>query len=110
MNDNTLDMTSAARQAAALAVRLADERAADIVDALNEQSPEVAAQILQLLPQDRAIEALDQPGLDHGPEIVTAAPPEKASALLAGVSADRVADLFRELEEPTRSELLGHLD
>ena len=37
--------------------RLADERAADIVEFLNEETPEVAAHVLVGLPRDRAIEA-----------------------------------------------------
>ena len=59
---------------AALAARLADERAADIVEALNEQTPEVAAGVLQHLSPEKAIEVLDQPGLDSGPEIIARCP------------------------------------
>ncbi len=90
--------------------RLADERAADIVEFLNEETPEVAAHILVGLPRDRAIEVIDQPSLDRGPEIISLLPREIAADLLAGASADRVADLFRQLEEPARVDLLGRLD
>jgi len=62
------------------------------------------------LPPERAVEVLDQPGLDQAPEIIAALPRERAAGLLAAMSADRVADVFRELDEPTRSELLGRLD
>src|SRR4051812_36748718 len=136
MPDTLLDPAEAAHNPAAFATRLANERAADIVELLNEQTPEVAASILQHLPPERAIEVLDQPGLDGGPELVCALPrdtasalptggsagpgggPERvcavprdtASALLTGVSADRVADLFRALDEPHRTELLSRLD
>jgi magnesium transporter len=94
----------------ALAMRLADERAADIVEALNERTPEDAALVLQLLPPERAIEVLDQPGLDSGPEIIAALPRRQARAYLSDMSADRVADVFRELGQPARSELLDLLD
>ena len=99
-----------AAQAAALVILLAHERAADIAETLNEESPAVAAAVLLGLLRDRAIEILDQPILDSGAEIVSLLPRETAAALLAGVSADRVADLFRKLEEPHRTELLERLD
>jgi len=94
----------------ALALRLADERAADIVEALDGQTPDTAAAVLLHLPPERAVEVLDQPGLDQASEIIAALPRERAAGLLAAMSADRVADVFRELDEPTRSELLGRLD
>jgi magnesium transporter len=95
-----------AKDVAAFVARLADERAADIVDVLNEQTPETAAAILLGLPQERAVEVLDTPGLEHIPEIVIAVPRERAMPLLSAMSADRLADLFRELRDPVRSELL----
>src|SRR3954469_5447870 len=110
MPDTLLDPAEAAHNPAAFATQLANERAADIVELLNEQTPEVAASILQHLPTERVIEVLDQPGLDHGPEIVAALPRDTALALLTGVSADRLADLFRQLDEPHRTELLDRLD
>src|SRR5882672_4765955 len=99
-----------AAQAAALVILLASERAADIAETLNEESPSVAAAALMGLPEDLAIEILDQPILDSGAEIISMMPRETAAALLAGVSADRVAQLFRKLEEPHRTELLERLD
>ena len=94
----------------ALVARLSDERAADIVEALNDLAPDVAAAVLLGLPRERAIEVLDQPGIDHGPEIVARLPREVAASLLSEVSADRLADLCRQLDEPHRSDLLERLD
>jgi len=99
-----------AAQAAALVILLANERAADIAETLNEESPSVAAAVMMGLPEDLAIEILDQPILDSGAEIISMMPRETAATLLAGVSADRVAQLFRKLEEPHRTELLERLD
>jgi magnesium transporter len=48
---------------ATLAARLVGERAADIVEALNERTPHEAAEILRALPREYAVEALDQPSL-----------------------------------------------
>ena len=93
-----------------LAASMLEERAPDIVEAINDMPPELAAAVLLQLPPDRAIEVLDQPGLDREPELVMLMPRETAAKLLAGVSADRVADIFREVKEPRCTELLDLLD
>jgi magnesium transporter len=93
-----------------LAASMIDERAPDIVEALNDMPPGFAAAVLLHLPPDRAIGVLDQPGLERTPELVTLMPREAAAKLLAGVSADRVTDIFRQVKEPHRSELLELLD
>jgi magnesium transporter len=93
-----------------LAASMIDERAPDIVEAVNELPAELAAAVLLQLPPDRAIEVLDQPGLDREPELVMLMPREAAAKLLAGVSADRVADIFHQVKEPHCTELLDLLD
>jgi magnesium transporter len=94
----------------ALVARLSDQRAADIVEALNDLVPDVATAVLLRLPPERAVEVLDQPGIENGPEIVARLPREVAASLLSDVSADRLADLCRQLDEPHRSDLLERLD
>src|ERR1700676_3659331 len=93
-----------------LAASMIEERAPDIVEALNDMPPELAVAVLLHLPPDRAIEVLDQPGLEREPELVTLTPREAAAKRLSGVSADRLADIFRQVKEPHRSELLDLLD
>jgi magnesium transporter len=93
-----------------LAASMIEERAADIVEALNDMPPELLVAVLLHLPPDRAIEVLDQPGLEREPELITLMPRTVAAKLLAGVSADRLADIFREVKEPHCSELLDLLD
>lgn len=113
MNDTStapLAPDAATPDPAALALHLANERAADIVEILDELPPETAAAVLVHLPPERAVEVLDQPGLDEAPEIVAALPRERAAQLLTGMSADWVADVFRELVDPARSDLLSRLD
>src|SRR6202051_966429 len=88
-----------------LAASMIEERAPDIVEALNDMPPELAVAVLLHLPPDRAIEVLDQPGLEREPELFTLMPREAAAKLLAGVSADRVADIFRRGNEPHSSAL-----
>jgi magnesium transporter len=93
-----------------LAASMIDERAPDIVEALNDVPAELAARVLLHLPPDLAVEVLDQPGLDREPELITLMPRDAAAKLLAGVSADRVADIFHQVKEPHCSELLELLD
>jgi magnesium transporter len=95
---------------AVLAARMTEERAPDIVEAVNDMRADLAVAVLLQLPPDRAIEVLDQPGLEREPEFFTLMPREAAAKLLAGMSADRVADIFRQVKEPHCSELLDLLD
>jgi len=102
-----LDVQDAAAKAddmanpAFLAASMIEERAADIVEALNDMPPELAVAVLLHLPPDRAIEVLDQPGLEREPELITVMPRTVAAKLLAGVSADRLADIFRQVKSLT---------
>ena len=109
MNETTTD-TEEMVDPAALAVRLAEELPADIVEELNEQIPQVGAAILQNLPLDTAIAVLDTPALRDAGEIIEAIPRDRVVPMLTGMSADRVADVFHELDEPVRSDLLARLD
>ena len=67
-----------------LAARLSDERAPDIVEALNDEAPEVAAAILLGLPMDRAIEVLDQPELDLAADIIEMLPRDRVGPTCRG--------------------------
>ena len=102
--------TDAMVNPAFLAASMIDERAPDIVEALNDMPPDLAVAILLHLPPGRAVEVVDQPGLEREPELVALMPPETAAKLLAGMSADRVADIFRKAKERHRSDLLDLLD
>jgi magnesium transporter len=93
-----------------LAASMIDERAPDIVEALNDMPLDLATAVLLHLTPEHAVEVLDQPGLDREPELVKLMPREAAARLLAGVSADRVADIFHQIDEPHCSELLDLLD
>jgi magnesium transporter len=92
-----------------LAASMIEERAPDIVEALNEMPLGLAVAVLLHLAPDRAVEVLDQPGLEHESELVERMPRETAAKLLAGMSADRVADVFRQVKESHRAELLDLL-
>ncbi|MCX5515234.1 magnesium transporter [Kaistia algarum] len=83
---------------------------ADIVEHLNEQEPEDAADVVASLSDDRAVELLDQPEFEDAAEVVANMPLERAATLLSGMSADRATDLLGEIEEPQRSQLIERLD
>jgi magnesium transporter len=95
---------------ALLAEALTSQHAADVVEVLNEQPPELVCRLVARLPFDLAVEVLDHPKLDALAELMEGLPVEQALAFLPAMSADRVAKLFRHLEEPARSQLLARLD
>src|SRR5476649_739413 len=82
-----------------LAASMIEERAPDIVEALNDMPAELAAAVLLQLPPDLAIEVLDQPGLERELELITLMPRDVAAKLLGGVSAYRAADIFHQVKE-----------
>ena len=107
---NTFQTPDAALQPAAIAAGMANEYAANIVETLNACSEGDAALILANLPQQRAVDVLDESGLERPTEIIDALPRETAASLLSRVSADRAADVFRHLPAASRDDLLARLD
>jgi magnesium transporter len=103
---DTEDMVDPAKMAA----RLGDDLPADIADVLNAQIPQFSAAVLQNLPLDTAVAVLDTPDLRDAGEIIEAIPRDRVVPMLSGMSADRAADVFLELDEPVRSDLIGRLD
>ncbi|AMS40712.1 magnesium transporter [Aminobacter aminovorans] len=98
------------RDNAAIASRLAEETAPDVVEVLNTCDIGQTAQLLELMPVERAVEVLDQPAFDHAAELLSILPGHTAARLLAGMSADRAADALREIDPGVRAELLTGLD
>ncbi len=103
------DVISKSGDSKALAARLADERPEDIADALNRNKPRFAAQALLALAEPLAVEVLDQPQLERAAAIVSEAPPEKAARFIDAMSADRAADVVRELRVSVRNDLIGRV-
>ena len=106
MKTDVIADTLGPAEAAALIAR---ELAPDIVDILNRQEADYAAAVVAALPREKAAEVLDQPGLEQGPEVASILPREVAAAILPLMSDDRVADIFRDLEEPARGQLMALL-
>src|SRR5215470_12314748 len=95
---------------AAMATLLGEEMPADIAEVLNGQIPQFSAAVLQNLPLDTAVAVLDTPDLRDAGEIIEAIPRDRVVPMLSGMSADRAADVFKELDEPVRSDLIARLD
>ena len=95
--------------AADIAAKVVNDHVADIVETLNDYSDQLAAEVLGLLPLERATDVLDQPGLENAADLVALLPEDRAAALLEAMSADRRADIFRHLSEPPREALLARL-
>jgi len=102
-------MPTVSDNVAELAANLATARGADIVDLLNRKKPAFAVKLLQSLPEEQAVDALDQPRLERSAAILSALPPERAARLLDLMSADRAADAVREMRISVRNDLLARV-
>lgn len=91
--------------AAAIASRIADIRTGDAVEIVNELDADDAVSVIAQLSHDDAIRLFDQPELERTTEILAILPPNIASQLLDGMSADRATDVFQELEDADRARL-----
>jgi magnesium transporter len=83
---------------------------ADLADAIARLKPADAARVLSALPFDVMVATFDEP--DLGPEraeIVMHLDPSIAGRLIAAMSADEEADLFRELGPADRTRYLAAL-
>ncbi len=85
------------------------QHVADIVGKLNELTNEAAAFVVARLPIDVAAEIFDHPSLDEPQNILAALDASKAAGILDAMAADRLAYLFRDMEEPPREDLLALL-
>ena len=89
---------------------MAARRAPDAAEALNVLDRGVAAQVLQQMPLEAAIQTLNEPHLDGPAELLRLLPAETAATILAGIHPDRRADIFRDLPASLRHALLARLD
>ena len=64
--------------AVAFARILANDHVADIVEALNGESREVAAEVLTEVPFERLVEIFDKPELEAAPELLAMLPRPRA--------------------------------
>lgn len=95
--------------AAAVAARLFREHPADCVEIINELDEHDAIALIDLLPINQAVEIFDEPGLERAAALIVGLPAAKVSVLLDRISADERANIFRELDDDARNELLFSL-
>src|ERR1700730_6542488 len=95
---------------AAIAAEMATYHVADVVEALNALSPELAASVLESMPIERATDILEQPGFDKPRELIERLPLDRAATIVGAMSADRRADIFRRLSEPVRARLSSRFE
>lgn len=88
------------------AVDLATLHPADAVEALNEMPPETGGSFLASMDFQAAVAILDQAGLENGAALIEAIPPAKSVPLLAGMAADRRAEIFRTIDRDVAATLL----
>lgn len=89
---------------------LAREHIADVAARLNELDDIAAATLVARLPHEQVIELLDHPEFDQSVRLLEALPTGEAAALVSGMSADRAADLFEEMDERVKTHILTHVD
>jgi magnesium transporter len=85
---------------AAIAAEMAAYHVADVVEALNALSPELAASVLESMPVDRVTDILEQPGFDKPRELIERLPLDRAATIVGAMSADRRADFFAGYPSP----------
>ncbi|MDQ6633912.1 MAG: magnesium transporter [Gemmatimonadota bacterium] len=86
-------------------------RAADVAEALRDLPPEAAAKVMAALPFDLAVQVFDEPELAYQrADIIRTMDVQQAVKLIAAMSSDQQADLFRELPEADRPRFLKLLD
>lgn len=83
-------------------------RAPDLADALCDVAPELGAEVVGLLPFERAVELLDEPQLRATrAEIIERMPRSQVAPLVNAMSADQQAELFRDLPDAEQARLLA---
>lgn len=97
-------------QAAAVLDRVTRGHVADAVEELNALPAEAAAELLRLAPPERRVEAFDRPELHRAGRLLLALPEPLRAPLLSDMSADRAADLLREVRPGERARLLAPLE
>jgi magnesium transporter len=93
-----------------IAGKLSSQHVADVAEWLNTQEPAFAANIVDNMPIDIAVEVFEQPGFDHPQKIIENLPIERAAAIIGSMSPDRRTDIFRLLPDDFKSRVLALLD
>jgi magnesium transporter len=93
-------LAGSARDIAQVLSRL---RSADAAEALNTLDRKTAAGVLDVIPVSAAIRIFNEPNLDEPAELIALMPADRAAAILAGLHPDQRANIFQEIPEAARS-------
>src|SRR5262247_4251347 len=87
--------------------QVADLRAEDLVELLNQLKIIEAAAVLMMLPFSRAIELFDQPTMTRRPAILEKLDPVRAAHIIEGLAADERTDIIQGMGLTERRRVLA---
>lgn len=87
--------------------QVADLRAADLVELLNQLKLLEAATVIMMLPLPRAIELFDQPTMTRRGRILEHLTPERSAQIVEGLSADERTDIVQHMSQHDRRRILA---
>lgn len=91
------------------AAAIADMRAVDLAEALNQLPVEAAAKVGNALPFELVVQLFDEPELEHRGPIFELLHVPVAAPLVEALAADQQVELYRELSPEGRTRLLPFL-
>jgi magnesium transporter len=103
-------LAKAAAHPSAVAERLQKLHPVEAIEALNQLEPRLAAGVVEHLPSDARTSLFNTPGLANSSAIMELLSHRCAGGLLAEVSADRRAEIFRHMDKDRQEALREHLD
>jgi magnesium transporter len=87
--------------------QVADLRAEDLVELLNQLKIVEAASVMMMLPVPRAIELFDQPTMTRRGAILEKLDPTRAAHIIEGLSADERTDIIQQMGLTERRRVLS---
>jgi magnesium transporter len=87
--------------------QVADLRAEDLVELLNQLKIVEAASVMMMLPVPRAIELFDQPTMTRRAAILEKLDPTRAAHIIEGLSADERTDIIQQMGLTERRRVLS---
>ncbi len=89
--------------------QVADLRAVDLVELLNQLKIVEAASVMMMLPVPRAIELFDQPTMTRRGAILEKLDPGRAAHIIEGLSADERTDIIQQMGLTERRRVLSKI-
>jgi magnesium transporter len=100
----------AAKYPSKVADRLKALHPVEAIEVLNQLEPRLAAGVVEHLPAEARTKLFNTPGLTNSSAVMEFLSHGCASGLLAGMNADRRAEIFRHMDQDRQQALREHLD